>query len=375
MKEIGHISYHYWPIKGGQEVYIDNLIKVLKRNEYDSRVYQPYSKECKNIDNIIPVFNPGLLEILLDKFELWYWGWHIFTRLLKFTKRKQLREDDIIICHYAVHAPAVWEYTDKTIVLSHGIEWSQEEQKTKEIVYRERVAEKAFDRFVTVANDTEYFRYFGLDIKPAQTFFQEVAPGKWFIPNCVDIDLFKKDESIPEFKSKWVILVPRVITRDRGIDLAIKAFDIVHKKYPKTELCIVGGPLTGTYYEYCYRLADRLGIIDKVCFIGEMKHDDMPAVYSGAMVTVIPTLRREGTSLSAIESMACGTATVSTNVGGLKDLPTIQSNPDADDLAEKIIYTLDNICDVSKRQEKIVREIFNYANWEQAWLSVIKSLL
>ncbi len=38
--------------------------------------------------------------------------------------------------------------------------------------------------------------------------------------------------------------------------------------------------------------------------------------------------------------MACGCPVVSTNVGGLADLPTVQADPNSDDLCEKMIMVL-----------------------------------
>ena len=44
-------------------------------------------------------------------------------------------------------------------------------------------------------------------------------------------------------------------------------------------------------------------------------------------MTLILTLKREKTSLSEFESMASKCPVVSTNVGGLADLPALQANP------------------------------------------------
>jgi glycosyltransferase involved in cell wall biosynthesis len=93
--------------------------------------------------------------------------------------------------------------------------------------------------------------------------------------------------------------------------------------------------------------------------------------YNSAIMTLIPSLRREGTSLSALESMACGTPVVSTNVGGLVDLPTLQTEPIAEDLADKMVYLINNYDEFKTTQMKAVTINFNLENWEKAWLSVI----
>ena len=104
-----------------------------------------------------------------------------------------MRREDVLISHYALHALPVWKLKNKIIVLSHGIEWYPNE-KTFNTYLKEKLYKKALDRFTTVANDTNYFRHFGIDIKPGEKFFEEVAPNKWFIPNAVDTSLFKRTQ-------------------------------------------------------------------------------------------------------------------------------------------------------------------------------------
>ena len=100
----------------------------------------------------------------------------------------------------------------------------------------------------------------------------------------------------------------------------------------------------------------------------------MPDYYSSALVTLIPTLRREGTSLSALESMACGIATVSTNVAGLADLPTVQCEPNETAVAQALQDTLRKRTEIGLSQQATVRRIFNIENWAHAWLEVIRSV-
>jgi glycosyltransferase involved in cell wall biosynthesis len=59
---------------------------------------------------------------------------------------------------------------------------------------------------------------------------------------------------------------------------------------------------------------------DKRLHYEHASFEQMPSWYQMADITVIPTIACEGTSLSCIEAMACGSATVATNVGGLPDV-------------------------------------------------------
>jgi len=162
---------------------------------------------------------------------------------------------------------------------------------------------------------------------------------------------------------------------DRGIDLAIKTFDHFRRAHPDFELRIVGGPKKGKYYEYCRRLVDELNLTGSVFFDGFVAHANMPQRYSSAVMTLIPTVRREGTSLSALESMACGTPTVSTDVGGLADLPTVKAPAVAEALSEAMTQTLARREEVAFAQEKEVRSVFTINRWSEAWDKVIKQTM
>lgn len=80
---------------------------------------------------------------------------------------------------------------------------------------------------------------------------------------------------------------------------------------------------------------------------GQVPHRDMPAYYSLMDLFVHPSLR-DGMPNALLEAMACGKAVVTTPVGGALDVIEDGKNGilvnvnDANDLAEKILATLEN---------------------------------
>lgn len=364
--KLAHISTCYKPIVGGQEVYIKNLQEVLKNDGVEAVVYQP-DRGARDVD-VIPVWRMKGFPRLIPGSD-----GQMFNVCLKMFHGRELNQYDVIISHYALHAWPLRKYAKKTIVLSHGVEWHIENQTWNDR-QREGSARKCLDGFTHVVNDTHYLRHFGYDVKPAEGFFTEVSPGKWFIPNCVDTDYFCPGEGHQTLKGKRVILVPRQMVPDRGIDLAIKAFAEVLKQDNSLEMCLLGNKPSGDYVTYLDQLIVDLNLSEKVYFSKGVANAEMLTWYNGALVTVIPTLRREGTSLSALESMSCGVATVSTNVAGLADLPTVQCEPEKNALAKAIFDTVKNREKIGERQRAEVLKTFNMKNWAAAWLKVISSI-
>ncbi len=67
------------------------------------------------------------------------------------------------------------------------------------------------------------------------------------------------------------------------------------------------------------RIFAELDIAERVHFLGSVPNADMPEIYSGADLAVLPSLM-EATSIAGLEAMACGLSLVGTNVGGIPDL-------------------------------------------------------
>lgn len=103
----------------------------------------------------------------------------------------------------------------------------------------------------------------------------------------------------------------------KGIDRLLEATAHL-KRNRDLRLMLVGGDgeqtpesreLTG--------LSRRLGILDRVTFAGRVDHEDMPFYYSAADVLALPS-HYESFGLVALESLACGTPVVTTQVGAME---------------------------------------------------------
>lgn len=360
--KIGQIAYTYYPITGGCETYIQTLRTMFANAGHSQTIYQVvrpgiFDKDVK----LVPVFN------LFKRKPLYFYN--LFLNLYI----KDLLKEDILIVHDPFHYPPVFWH--KSIVVSHGVRWDR--PLKSEYLYNKvhyvcgQLAMKY--AYKMVINDTNFFRKLGYHIKPKEGYFQEIKKNRWFIPNCVNQSIFKKTAPIKELENLNTILVPRNIVRGRGIHLAISAFKEFNKKFKNTKLVVSGDFADSVYKSEIFRQIKELEIIGKIYFIGSIDWKTMPRIYSSSLMTIIPTLYEEGTSLSALESMSCGTATVSTNTGGLTDLPTIQSKTTSNDLSKKMIECFESRNEIAQKQQKEVKRTFNLKNFQKSWERVINS--
>jgi glycosyltransferase involved in cell wall biosynthesis len=82
-------------------------------------------------------------------------------------------------------------------------------------------------------------------------------------------------------------------------------------------LVIVGR--RGWLYDGIFAKIETLDLADHVIWLEDAPESDMPAIYNGAEVVVLPSYY-EGFGLTALEAMACGTPVVATNRSSLPEV-------------------------------------------------------
>ena len=103
----------------------------------------------------------------------------------------------------------------------------------------------------------------------------------------------------------------------KGIDRLLAA--VAHlKHHRRLRLVIIGGdgPETAEY-RHLRQMTVKLGIQTSVNFIGRIEHKNLPPYYSAADVLVVPSYY-ESFGLVGLESLACGTPVVATDVGAMR---------------------------------------------------------
>lgn len=82
-------------------------------------------------------------------------------------------------------------------------------------------------------------------------------------------------------------------------------------------LVLAGGERAGT--AALAREAEQLGIAERVRFLGVVPDEDLPALYGGASLVVLPSLV-EGYGLPALEAMQCGAPVAASNRGAIPEV-------------------------------------------------------
>lgn len=144
------------------------------------------------------------------------------------------------------------------------------------------------------------------------------------VPCGVDLELFapmdrEAARAAMGFKlDQRVVLFVGRIEPLKGIDLLLDALAVLGD--PRVKVVVAGGD-AGALAEIdrLRAKARSLGIYELVSFIGAVEHAELPRYFSAADLTAVPSFY-ESFGLVAVESLACGTPVVASDVGGLASI-------------------------------------------------------
>lgn len=140
-------------------------------------------------------------------------------------------------------------------------------------------------------------------------------PDMQLIPNGVDISRFipAPADSSPGERAQVVVCISG-LRYEKGIDVLLQAWHLVHQRASQARLIIVG---RGSLQPQLERMAEALSIAGSVEFTG-LQSDVLAQLHRGSLA-VLPS-RWEGMPNAVLESMACGLPCVATRVSGSEDI-------------------------------------------------------
>jgi len=198
----------------------------------------------------------------------------------------------------------------------------------------------------------------------ARRFYPQIERKCTVIGDGIHLDQLEMNRS--EIVDYRYILSARRFTFTKGVDILVRAFQLVHEKFPNLRLVLTGD---GPEMQRCKDLAARCGIKDFIDFFGFVERSMLMALYKGCELFVLPS-RKEGFGIALLEAMAAGKPIVATRVGGVPEVVKEGENailvepesPRA--LAEGIIHLLKN-SNLADRFGKRGMEIVKNFTWDK----------
>lgn len=199
----------------------------------------------------------------------------------------------------------------------------------------------------------------------------ELAKTMSYVPNYVGEEFFLEPRRDP---ARVRLLFPRRLYGPRGYWLLAEIVPDLIEEHPNLDFVFVGDSDE----------KERKHVTELVArFPSRVRHvvalpQEMTTHYQAADITVIPTVASEGTSLSALEALAAGSAVIATDVGGLSNVVIDGHNgllvsPTAADL-RMAINTLVTRPALRKRLQREGRRsarAFSKGKWSSSWKRVL----
>lgn len=155
--------------------------------------------------------------------------------------------------------------------------------------------------------------------------YYDAEPGKIGVVPCgVNMELFQPIDRMTARRElgltdEKVLLFVGRIDPLKGIDRLLKAIPLL-KNHESLRLVIIGGDENSrSEVNKLRKLVSGLGIEDAVMFQGLVRQEQLPRFYSAADACVVPSYY-ESFGLVALESLACGTPVVATDVGEMRNI-------------------------------------------------------
>jgi glycosyltransferase involved in cell wall biosynthesis len=135
----------------------------------------------------------------------------------------------------------------------------------------------------------------------------------------------------------------------KGLDVLIKALNLVQKEFPNVKLNVIGSyDSNPIYFKKINDLIKKLNVSKNVSILGRKNDNEFRQIFSQSEIIIIPEQWNNMSPLFLIESMAAGKPIVASNIGGLPEFIRDGENgflfdpKDIHQLSEKILILLKN---------------------------------
>ena len=334
--------YFVPPIGGDNEVYfrehswnIKTLYKALERAFYSKEVYQSLKRLIKEVRpdaalvlHYLRKLSPSVLVAIKDA------GLPLIVRLSDFA----------MLCPEA----HFFRNNETCELCKKGRLWPS---------VRYRCVQGALGASVVNSLATvyhrwkKYFKLIDFFITPTKFMREKMIEGGWpaekihHIPTFVDLDVFKPLEE----EKKQIISYTGRIHPIKGVDVLLDAFKKIQaeNQYKDIKLMIAGDNETT-------EVKNLKGYVDEkkiknINFTGALDKQGIALLLASSLISIVPSRCYENMPNALLESMACGTPVIASNIGSFSEILSEQNGGvlfdvgDSGDLADKINFLLSDL--------------------------------
>lgn len=293
----------------------------------------------------------------------------------------QTFKDNLDVLFIPAHTlPLIRKPGLKTVLTAHdlGSEFLPKTHQLKQRLYlsfMQKYQLKTATRLIAVSRATKNDLVRTIGIRPEKiTVIYEGYDQNLFKP--VKHDTLINSLKYYDIQPDTYFLFVGTIQPRKNLERIVYAFHQYLKslKSPKLLKLIIAGS-KGWLSDEIYQLPNKLGIEDKVKFLGYVPDQDLPALYSGAIALTYPSLF-EGFGLPIIEAQSCGCPVITS---AISSMPEVAGSGailvDPYNIGD-IVWGMEQVSNEDTRNKLIKKGFENIKrfSWEKCALETLKVL-
>lgn len=193
-----------------------------------------------------------------------------------------------------------------TLTSQIDIDWKQSQPKKRLLRLRKRLVYRMATKLIPVseAAQRDLLGAFGVPARKCQVFYNSLPAPRIHLGSDV--------------RDAGNVMCVGRLDAVKGQDVLIRAFARIAEELPGAQVHLAG---SGPTEESLRKLADHLGIADRVNFLGALPPNEVLERLQLAAVSIVPS-RSDNCPHVVIESLACGTPVIASAVGGIPEMLT-----------------------------------------------------
>ncbi len=229
---------------------------------------------------------------------------------------------------------------------------------------------------------SRYFKYKNIDAhvcvsEDIRSYMKQYFSNTFTIHSCVDIERFDRvvDKTIFDKNGDINIVYVGAFSNQKGVDVLIKAFSNLAKKYNNAVLHLIGD---GELLQPMKNLAKSLEIDRNIVFYGARK--DVEDFYLNSDYVVCPSISGEGSSGVIKEGMAAGKIVITSNLTANKELidngvnGVMFKNGDSNALTMTLNKVINKEIVIDCQQIKDKVSLFDCSNTIEQYIALYKKI-